>query len=287
MILELNDIYKQFRRRPVLDHINWTIETPTTIALVAPNGTGKSTLLNVITNLETKDGGTVSILGRPNTDPSIYADMTFMQDSAVLFPEMTGMAHMQLIAQRYHVTKVRLADVIERTGIGNFLNKSVGNYSMGMKQLLLFAMAIMPEPKLMFLDEPLNGLDPKAIVMLRETLQEMGAAGTTILFSSHNLDEIDRLTDNVVFLHQGQLIPASTDAVQRYEIVMDSAASVLKQTPWQSHIETILSPDKVAISATPEQIKKLQAKYRVFDVVLTHHSTEHQYFQLFGENQIH
>lgn len=287
MILELSNVYKQFRRRPVLDHISWTIDTPTTIALVAPNGTGKSTLLNVITNLETRDGGGVKILDKPNTDPAIYSEMTFMQDSAVLFPEMTGEAHLQLIAQHYHVTPTRVADVIDRTGIGNFLKKTVANYSMGMKQLLLFALAILPEPKLMFLDEPLNGLDPKAIVMLRETLQAMGDSGTTILFSSHNLDEIDRLTDNVVFLHQGKLIPASTDAKQRYEIVMDSAASVLAHSRWQAQVESILSPDKVAISATPEQIKQLQAEYRVFDVVLTHHSTEHQYFQLFGENQIH
>ncbi len=291
MILELKDICKKYRQRVVLNHINWQVTKPQTIALVAPNGTGKSTLLNIIANVETRDQGKVIINDLVNTDEHVYEEMTFMQDSSVLYPEMTGKSHIQLIVESYHIKAERVNEVIDRVGIGNYLSKPVKAYSMGMKQLLLFAMAILPNPKLLLLDEPLNGLDPKAIVMLRETLRELGNQGTTILFSSHNLDEIDRLTHHVVFLHNGQLVPASQDDERGYVVIMANAATVLTQSKWQTNIDHVLTPNKVALNATPTEITQIKRDYEhtktpVLDVVLTHQATENQYFKLFQRNQI-
>jgi ABC-2 type transport system ATP-binding protein len=292
MILELKNLYKRYHHRIVLDHIDWQIDAPQTVALVAPNGTGKTTLLNTIANLETRDAGSVKIFDLANTDEQIYQKMTFMQDSSVLFSDMTGKSHLQLIAKSYHLTLTRVSQVIDQTGIGNYLDKTVSQYSMGMKQLLLFAMAILPNPKLLLLDEPLNGLDPKAIVMLRETLQGMGANGTTILFSSHNLDEIDRLTNHVVFLHQGKLIPANEDGKRRYTLVMQNAFQTLRTSKWQAaHIE-LITDNKVSLEATATEITQMKSEFSttptpILDVVMTHQSTENQYFKLFGKNEIH
>lgn len=292
MILELRDLYKHYRNRTILDHVTWKIDTPQIVALVAPNGTGKTTLLNMIANLETRDGGTVNVLGVPNTDERIYKTMTFMQDNSVLFADMTGKSHIQLIARSYHISSERVTYIVNQTGIANYLNKNVSQYSMGMKQLLLFAMAILPNPKLLLLDEPLNGLDPKAVVMLRNTLRSMGKSGTTILFSSHNLDEIDRLTNHVVFLSRGKLIPANEEGRRRYSVVMERAAQILRTSKWNKNLVEIVTDNKVSLEATPVEIEQMTVDFQatstpILDIVMTHQSTENQYFKLFEKNEIH
>ncbi|MEK5040231.1 ABC transporter ATP-binding protein [Sporosarcina sp. FSL K6-3457] len=223
MILSVNDIHKSYGKEQVLKGISFAIETPQILALVGPNGSGKSTLLNIITNLLTADRGEVSILGKSNKNPNIFKKISFMQDNTVLYDYLTGYDHLQFIGDVQGLSKQQLLNTAERIGISGYLNKKVKNYSLGMKQHLLLAMAVVNEPKLLILDEPLNGLDPTSAIHVRELLLELFEQGTTILLSSHNLAEIDRVTSKILFLKSGLLIQEDMSAYEqiRYAFVVE------------------------------------------------------------------
>ncbi|MBK5483141.1 ABC transporter ATP-binding protein [Peribacillus sp. TH16] len=134
------------------------------------------------------------MLGGSNKDPEVFRKISFMQDNTVLYDYLTGYDHLQFIGDLQGITKKHIFETAERIGIDGYLNKKVGHYSLGMKQQLLLAMALINQPKLMILDEPLNGLDPTSAIKVRELLLELAEQGTAILLSSHNLAEIDKVT---------------------------------------------------------------------------------------------
>src|SRR5690606_7261978 len=158
---------KAYGKEQVLKGITFEIEEPQIIALVGPNGSGKSTLMNILTNLLPADKGEVTVLGRSNRDPNIFREISFMQDNTVLYEYLTGYDHLQFICDVQGLSKKQLLDTAGRIGITSYLNKKVKNYSLGMKQHLLLAMAVVNKPKLMILDEPLNGLDPTSAIRVR------------------------------------------------------------------------------------------------------------------------
>ncbi|WP_339252821.1 ABC transporter ATP-binding protein [Sporosarcina sp. FSL W8-0480] len=230
MILSVKDVYKSYGKEQVLKGITFEIEEPQIIALVGPNGSGKSTLMNIITNLLPADKGEITVLGKNNRDPNIFREISFMQDNTVLYEYLTGYDHLQFICDVQGLPKKQLLETADRIGITSYLNKKVKNYSLGMKQHLLLAMAVVNKPKLMILDEPLNGLDPTSAIRVRELLLALRDEGTTILLSSHNLAEIDRVTSSILFLKKGNLIKENMAEFEqvRYQIAVDQTANAEK-----------------------------------------------------------
>ncbi len=220
MILSVRDVTKSYGKDPVLKGVSFELAEAQITALVGPNGSGKSTLLNIIANLLPADTGTVTVLGSSNKDTKMFRHVSFMQDNIVLYDYWTGYDHLQFICEVQGLSEDQLLAAAERIGITSYLRKKVKNYSLGMKQHLLLAMAIVNQPKLLILDEPLNGLDPTSAIRVRELLLSLRAEGTTILLSSHNLAEIDRVTSAILFLKNGELIQEDLAAFEqiRYQI---------------------------------------------------------------------
>ncbi|MBS4193117.1 ABC transporter ATP-binding protein [Bacillus sp. FJAT-49705] len=214
MILSLKGIYKSFGKSTVLKNISLDIDIPKILALVGPNGSGKSTLLNIINNLVIPDQGEITILNKSNKDTSIFKEVSYMQDNSVLYHYLTGYDHLQFIANIQGLSKKDIVSTAERMGITGYLHKKVGHYSLGMKQHLLIAMAIVNDPKLLILDEPLNGLDPTSAIKIRKLLLELYNEEKAIIVSSHNLSEIDHITSHVVFLKDGHIIE---EDIKQYE----------------------------------------------------------------------
>ena len=223
MILSVKDIHKSYGKEKVLKGISFEINEPQIIALIGPNGSGKSTLLNIITNLLSADSGEVTILDKTNKDPNVFREISYMQDNSVLYDYLTGYDHLQFIGDVQGISKEHIIKTAERVGMAGYLNKKVQNYSLGMKQHLLLTMAIVNDPKLLILDEPLNGLDPTSAIRVRELLLALYESGTTILLSSHNLGEIDRVTSKILFLKDGSLIKEDISEYEQihYELVVD------------------------------------------------------------------
>ncbi|QTD42119.1 ABC transporter ATP-binding protein [Sporosarcina sp. Te-1] len=204
-VLAVKDLTKIYKSHKVLDDITLTIDSPGIWALVGPNGVGKTTFLNVVTNILPATSGTVELVGKPNKDSSVFKEVAFLQDNTVLFDYLTGYDHLKYICDVQKIPKDKVKEVAEYVGMEGYLKKTVGNYSLGMKQHLLLAMSLINEPKLLLLDEPLNGLDPSSAILMRGILLELAENGTTILLSSHNLAEIDRVTKQILFLKDGKL----------------------------------------------------------------------------------
>lgn len=225
MILSVNGVYKSYGKEKVLSDISFEIETPRIIALIGPNGSGKSTLLSIITNLLRPDQGEITVLNKSNKDPKIFREISFMQDNSVLYDYLTGYDHLQFIGDVQNISKGKIMETAECIGITGYIHKKVGKYSLGMKQHLLLAMAILNQPKLLILDEPLNGLDPSSAIKVRQLLLNLSAKGTTILLSSHHLSEVDLITSHILFLKNGRLIKEDISPKERvcYQLVFDDA----------------------------------------------------------------
>ena len=202
----MKNLSKRFKKQLVINDISLTIDTPGIWALVGPNGVGKTTLLNLFTNLIPATSGTVQLVGKSNKDHTVFKEVSFLQDNTVLFDYLTGYDHLKYICDVHNLPKKRIHEIATYVGMESYLKKTAGDYSLGMKQHLLLAMAIVNNPKLLLLDEPLNGLDPTSAILIRKILVELAENGTTIILSSHNLAEVDRVTKNIIFLKGGRLI---------------------------------------------------------------------------------
>ena len=174
--------------------------------VIGPNGAGKSTLFSTIANLIRPQSGKITVLEHPNTDISIFKSCSFLKDNRVLYPFLTGADHLNYIRSMQKLPKNRVEEVVDLVSIHSFVKRKVETYSLGMKQSLLIAMALLNNPKLMILDEPFNGLDPSRIVQTRRILLDHARKGAAILLSSHNLMEMEKLTKEFLFLKDGKII---------------------------------------------------------------------------------
>jgi ABC-2 type transport system ATP-binding protein len=205
MILSVENLVKSYGKHSVLKGINFSIEVPEVIALVGPNGAGKSTLLNAICNLIPINEGTIRVLGFDHKDPKMFHHTSFLKDATVLYPYLTGLDHLYFVQRIQKLSKTRVDEVTLKVGIKDYASRKVSTYSTGMKQKLLLAMALMNQPQLLIMDEPLNGLDPTSIISTRNLIKELHQEGTCILLSSHTLSEIDLITKKILFLDQGKV----------------------------------------------------------------------------------
>lgn len=229
-IVSIKNLSKSYGSHQVLKGVTFEINEPSVLALVGPNGSGKTTLLNVMTNLLSANDGTVQLLGKSNKDTSVFKEVSYLKDNTVLYPYLTGLDHLSYIQSLQGLKKQRIKDVISKIKIEDYVNKKTSTYSLGMKQHLLIAMAILNNPKLLILDEPLTGLDPTSVMEVRYLIKELYRDGTTILLSSHGLSEIDLITKNILFLVDGKVIEEDISNYQKsiYTIILSGEEDGLK-----------------------------------------------------------
>lgn len=211
MILSVKNLKKNYRKQAVLKGVNIEIDSPKIIALVGPNGSGKTTLFNCITNLISINEGTIKVLGKKHTDSSIFKEIAYLQDNRVLYGNLTAHDHLKFVCDVQNLPRTKIKEVVDRVGMATYLNKRVNSFSLGMKQHLLLAIVLLNDPKLLLLDEPLNGLDPTSALNMRKILLELAEKDTSIIISSHNLDEVDRLTNTIYFMKDGEILEESLE----------------------------------------------------------------------------
>lgn len=212
MVLKVTGIHKGYGRKQVIHDVSFNIEKSEIVALVGPNGSGKTTLFNTITSLAGKSEGAVYIqeLDLAKNRMKALEKVSFMQDSSVLYSDLTGRDHLQFIAQLRGKTKEDIEDVISELKIQRYVDQKVYKYSTGMKQHLLFALVLLNKPALLIMDEPLNGLDPTSVKIFRNKMLQLSESGTTILFSSHILSEVDKVANRILFIRDGRIIDDQT-----------------------------------------------------------------------------
>ncbi len=150
---------------------------------------------------------------KKHSDPTLFYDVSYLQDNRVLYGDLTGADHLQFICHAQKLPTSKAKEVAAYVGMDKYAKKRVRSYSLGMKQHLLLAMAILNDPKLILLDEPINGLDPTSAIHMRHILMDLHAKGATVIISSHNLEEIDKMTNTIYFMKDGEILEESLDAL--------------------------------------------------------------------------
>lgn len=205
-MISVQELSKNYHDKEVLSKISFEIKQGDIVGLVGPNGVGKTTLLSSMMGLIKPDHGTVTMADELFTKTEMYQKVGFMQDNTVLYPHLTGYDHLSYVAYAQNLSMDAVEQISKRVGNERYLHQKVGEYSLGMKQHLLFASAIIHQPKVLLLDEPFNGLDPTSLIRIREIIRELATEGTTVFLSSHNLNELDRMTRHIYFLKDGKII---------------------------------------------------------------------------------
>lgn len=209
-ILELKNLTKEYGKKKVVDSVNLSIERGHIYGLIGPNGAGKTTIMKMIAGLAAQDGGSISLFGSEDNLDESRSRMSFMLEAPFLEPSMTAYQNMEYIRYvRGVADKSRIKELLEFMGLSDVGKKQVGKFSLGMKQRLGIAMALLPSPELMILDEPVNGLDPEGIVEIRNILKQLAKEnGITILISSHLLAELSELCTDYAIINDGKLVEA-------------------------------------------------------------------------------
>jgi ABC-2 type transport system ATP-binding protein len=209
LALATRGLAKRFGSRVALDGLDLSVPSGVVYGYLGPNGAGKTTTMRILTGLIDPDAGTVELLGEPFTRGGRRRlfEVGALIESPAFYPYLSGRENLRALAATGSPTpRNRIDQLLELVGLTDRARDRVSSYSLGMKQRLGIAAALLSDPRLLLLDEPANGLDPAGIVGMRETLRNLAASGKTVFVSSHILGEVQQLADIVGIIAHGKLI---------------------------------------------------------------------------------
>ncbi|MDU6181343.1 MAG: ATP-binding cassette domain-containing protein [Anaerococcus vaginalis] len=208
-ILEIKNLEKSYKKKRVLDIDSLEIEEKSIYGLIGKNGAGKSTLMKLILGLVKKDGGEIKVFGcelNSKNQKDFNKNLGALIENPSFYDHLTGYENLEIISSLKGVDKKEISKTLDLVGLKNVGKKKAREYSLGMKQRLGIAIALIGNPKLLILDEPINGLDPQGIEEMRNLFKNIVKnTSTSILISSHILDEIEKISTHIGILKDGKL----------------------------------------------------------------------------------
>jgi len=206
-VVAATELTRRFGEVMALDRLTVELPAAGVVGLVGPNGSGKSTLIRILLGLIRPTGGSATVLGSSINAPRNYAARVgALIESPAFIPALSARANLVSLARLRHLPVERVDAVLAQTGLNGRDREPVKRFSLGMKQRLGIAAALLSDPELLILDEPTNGLDPAGTVEIRELLRDLGRNGRTVIVSSHQLSEIEAVCDHLVVIRFGKLI---------------------------------------------------------------------------------
>ena len=224
-MLELRHVSKRFSGIPAVDNVSFSAQPGEVTGYLGPNGSGKSTTMKMITGLIEMTLGHILFQGKPiQDDPIGYKRrMGYVPEEPYLYTHLSGAEYLIMVSQLRNLSQRESAERID--GLLRLLSlyddrhASISGYSKGMRQKVLIAAALMHNPELIVLDEPFSGLDVGSALVLRSLIQELAVRGKVVLFSSHELDTVERVCSRVVILHRGRLV--ADDTIEHLRSLME------------------------------------------------------------------
>jgi ABC-2 type transport system ATP-binding protein len=267
-VIELHDLTKRFGDLVAVDDLSFEVDSGQVVGFLGPNGAGKTTTLRMLLGLATPTKGSATINGRPyqELDQPLHV-VGAVLDASDAHPGRSARNHLRIQAMLGEVNQSRINEVLDLVDLTSAADRRVGEFSLGMRQRLGLATALLTDPEILILDEPANGLDPEGVHWLRQLLRDLAADGRTVLVSSHVLAEVAHTVDSVVILDRGRLVTHST----LDELTVGVAQVVRVRTPKADELRLALelegaqvqamAPDRLEVSgSSPEQIGNLAAK---------------------------
>jgi ABC-2 type transport system ATP-binding protein len=205
--ISVNDLSKVYGGRSALSHATFEVPLGTVCGFVGPNGSGKTTTIRMLLGLITPTGGTGTVLGESITHPERYLPKVgAMIEGPAFYPALSGAENLRVLASLGGFPQDRVARLLEKVGLDDRGGSKYKTYSLGMKQRLGIAAALLPNPKLLILDEPTNGLDPSGIQEVRNLIKDLANEGTSVFVSSHLLSELEMIAESLVMLREGKVL---------------------------------------------------------------------------------
>ena len=266
-MIEVDRLTKRYGKTVAVDDLSFSVTPGRITGFLGPNGAGKTTTLKAILALIRPTSGTTRVLGKPYSeldDPARKVGAVL--ETSRYHPGRSGRNHLRVLAAQAGIPRQRVEEVLELVAMKEPAKRRVGGYSLGMRQRLGLAAALLGEPQLLILDEPANGLDPAGIRWLRDLLRSLAHQGRTILVSSHVLAEIEQIADEVVIIHRGKFVAQSTTT----ELGARAAAGVRVRSPEVDRLREMLAGQGMSAivledgalgvtDGTPERVGELAA----------------------------
>jgi ABC-2 type transport system ATP-binding protein len=289
--IEVAGLRKRFGSAQALDGMSFSVQPGQVTGFVGPNGAGKSTTMRVILGLDSPDAGAALIGGQPyHTLRRPLSHVGALLDAAALQPSRRARNHLLWLAHSQGLSGRRVDEVLQLTGLASVAKRKAGGYSLGMRQRLGIAGALLGDPPVLMMDEPFNGMDPEGIVWMRGFLRSLAAEGRAVLVSSHLMSELQDTADHLVVAGRGKIV---ADASVASLIEAASGDRVSVRTVARAEAMTVLAhagatvaasgPDVLAVSGLPaERIVAALTESRVpFGEVTAHRATlEEAYMEL-------
>lgn len=207
MSIEVAALVKTYGEVRAVDNLTFTAPSGKVTGFLGPNGAGKSTTMRMIIGLDHPTSGCATIGGRPFSDfTNPVREVGVLLDAASAPSRMSARTHLRWIAQAARIPRDRADEIMELVGLGSAASRRIGSFSLGMRQRLGIAVAILGDPGTILLDEPVNGLDPEGIRWVRDLMRSMADEGRTVLISSHLMSETQQVADRVVVIARGRLL---------------------------------------------------------------------------------
>jgi ABC-2 type transport system ATP-binding protein len=259
--IEVSGLRKRFGSQQALDGMTFIVQPGQVTGFVGPNGAGKSTTMRVILGLDGPDSGTALVGGKPYASlKNPLSHLGSLLDAGALQPSRSARNHLLWLAHSQGLGRRRVDEVIEEAGLDGVAKRRAGGYSLGMRQRLGIAAAMLGDPPILMMDEPFNGMDPEGIIWMRKFLRALAAQGRAILVSSHLMSELEDTADHLVVVGRGRVIAdatvadliarASNGQVQVRTTERDTAVAALARAGGRV---AVLGADLLAISDLPAE----------------------------------
>jgi ABC-2 type transport system ATP-binding protein len=291
-VLHLENISKSFGYLKAVDNLSFEIKKGNIYGLLGPNGSGKSTTLGMVLNVVNKSAGNYSWFGGNIDTHQALKKVGAIIEHPNFYPYMSAYQNLKLVCRIKEVSYAAIEKVLETVGLLDRKNSLFSNFSLGMKQRLAIASALLNDPEVLILDEPTNGLDPQGIHQIREIIKAIAKKGTTILLASHLLDEVEKVCSHVVILRKGKkLYSGRVDEMISshgfFEMKSNQIKKLLKFLVTQPNIAHYKEENGLVTAFLSEPLESEIFVKSLFDnkIILTHfikrkQSLEEQFLQL-------
>jgi ABC-2 type transport system ATP-binding protein len=244
-MIEVNELTKRYGGTTAVKDLTFTVRPGRVTGFLGPNGSGKSTTLRMVLGLHAPTTGTVTVDGRPFRDrPRGLRHVGALLDAGQVHGGRSAAAHLTALARSNRIPRAQVGTVLEQVGLAGVARRRIGGYSLGMRQRLGIAGALLGDPPVLLFDEPLNGLDPEGVKWVRGLFRELAAEGRTVFVSSHLMSEMEHTADELVVIGRGELIAAEslTDFAAR-----GSGAGVTVRTPDRDRLAALLTGEGATV----------------------------------------
>ncbi len=240
-MIEARDLTKRYGDKTAVDHLSFNVEPGRVTGFLGPNGAGKSTTMRLILGLDRPHSGTATIDGRRYADlPQPLRTVGALLEAKAMHPGRSAYNHQLFLAQTQGLPRSRVDQVLDLVGLREVARKRTGGYSLGMGQRVGIAVAMLGDPRVLLLDEPVNGLDPEGILWIRNLMKQLAAEGRTIFVSSHLMNEMAVTADHLIVIGRGKLI---ADCSTQEFIERSSEKYVLVRSPDAGRLADLISAE--------------------------------------------